>query len=81
MRENTIFTADAAEKARPVLKKNLRNVNGGIDPELPQAGITLAGYHIERGARSFTQHAHYTSREAIGGVYEACHVSVSPAAA
>jgi hypothetical protein len=29
----------------------------GIDPELMQAGITLAIYHIERGARTFAAYA------------------------
>lgn len=28
-----------------------------IDPEMMQAGITLAGYHIERGARTFAAYA------------------------
>lgn len=52
--ENRIFTEDAAEKARAKLREMLNRVNSGIDPELLQAGITLAGYHIERGARTFT---------------------------
>lgn len=54
---NTIFTADAAEKARAVLKRKLGALNSGIDPELLQAGLTLAGYHIERGARKFAAFA------------------------
>lgn len=54
---NTIFTEDAAEKARAILKAKLGQLNTGIDPEIMQAGITLAGYHIEKGARSFAAYA------------------------
>ncbi|RTL08766.1 MAG: hypothetical protein EKK62_05850, partial [Acidimicrobiia bacterium] len=50
---NTLFTADAAEQARALLRKKLGQLNAGLDPEIVQAGITLAGYHIEAGARSF----------------------------
>jgi N12 class adenine-specific DNA methylase len=50
---NKIFTAEAAEKARAVLRAKLGQLNSGIDPELMQAGIMLAGFHIEAGARSF----------------------------
>jgi N12 class adenine-specific DNA methylase len=57
--ENTIFTEDAAAKARAILKAKLNGsqLNSGIDPEILQAGITLAGYHIEKGARSFAAYA------------------------
>jgi hypothetical protein len=54
---NTIFTEDAAAAARALLRKKLGTLNSGIDPEILQAGITLAGYHIERGARTFTAYA------------------------
>jgi len=56
---NTIFTDDAAAKARELLRKKLsgNTLNSGIDPELLQAGITLAGYHIEKGARTFAAYA------------------------
>jgi len=56
---NTIFTEDAAAKARALIKAKLKGnqLNSGIDPELMQAGITLAGYHIEKGARSFAAYA------------------------
>ena len=33
------------------------NLNAGIDPEILQAGLTLAGYHIEAGARAFADYA------------------------
>ena len=55
--KNKVFTADAAQKARELLKKKLGNLNVGIDPEVMQAGITLAGYHIEAGARKFADYA------------------------
>ncbi len=54
---NTVFTEDAVAKARAVLKRKLGTINSGIDPELLQAGLTLAGAHIEAGARSFTAFA------------------------
>lgn len=52
-KSNTIFTEDAAAKAREILKRKLGNLNAGIDPEVMMAGIQLAGYHIEAGARKF----------------------------
>lgn len=54
---NTIFTEDAAAAARARMKKKLGTLNSGIDPELLQDGITLAGYHIEKGARTFAAYA------------------------
>jgi len=51
---NKVFTKEAADKARAILRSKLGNLNVGIDPETMQAGITLAGYHIESGARKFT---------------------------
>lgn len=50
---NKIFTADAAAAARERLLKKLGTLNAGLDPEMFQDGITLAGYHIEAGARKF----------------------------
>lgn len=55
--ENKVFTEDAAEKARALLRSKLTQLNSGIDPEIMQAGITLAGYHIEKGARTFAAYA------------------------
>jgi hypothetical protein len=54
---NTIVSEDAAAKARALLKSKLSTPMSGIDPELMQAGITLAIYHIERGARTFAAYA------------------------
>ena len=55
--ENKIFTEDAAEKARQLLRSKLGQLNSGIDPEILQAGIMLSGYHIEKGARTFAAYA------------------------
>lgn len=54
---NTIFTDEDAERARAILRAKLNQLNSGIDPEILQAGLTLAGWHIEKGARSFTAFA------------------------
>jgi hypothetical protein len=54
---NTIVTKDAAEAARALLRSKIGTLNAGIDPEIIQAGLTLATYHIEAGARSFTAYA------------------------
>lgn len=54
---NKIFTEDAAAKARERLRRKLGQLNTGLDPEVMQAGITLAGYHIEAGARKFAAYA------------------------
>lgn len=54
---NTIVSDDAAERARALLRKKLGNINSGLDPEVLQAGITLAAYHVERGARKFSAYA------------------------
>lgn len=55
--ENKIFTQSAAEKAREALRKKLGNISSGVDPEIMMHGITLAGYHIEAGARSFAKYS------------------------
>lgn len=52
---NTLFTEDKAAKARAILKAKLSGtqLNVGIDPDILTAGIDLAGYYIEGGARKF----------------------------
>ncbi len=60
---NTIVTDEAAEKARAVLRSKLgintgkRGQAGGLDPDVLHAGITLALYHVEKGARTFVAFA------------------------
>jgi hypothetical protein len=55
--ENKIFTEDAATKARNRLRSKLNQLNSGIDPEFLIDGITLSGYHIEKGARTFAAYS------------------------
>ena len=57
--KNKVFTQDAADKARDLLKKKFsgKTLYSGLDPEIMQAGIQLAGYHIEAGARSFIDYS------------------------
>lgn len=54
---NKVFTADAAERARATLRSKLSQLNSGIDPEILQAGLTLAVYHIEAGTRAFADYS------------------------
>ena len=54
---NKIFTADAAAAARERLRKKLGTVRIGLDPEMFQDGMTLAGFHIEAGARKYADFA------------------------
>jgi hypothetical protein len=52
-KDNTVFTKKKADAARARLLAKRGHVNEGLDPEMVQDGLTLAGYHIESGARSF----------------------------
>ena len=54
---NKVFTEDAAAAARERLRKKLGRLNSGLDPETLMDGIILAGYHIEKGARTFAAYA------------------------
>lgn len=54
---NKTFTADAAAKARERLKAKLGRLHSGFDPEMMLDGLTLAGFHIEAGARKFGEFA------------------------
>ncbi|MFA7455807.1 MAG: hypothetical protein WCZ10_15230, partial [Desulfobulbaceae bacterium] len=56
--DNKVFTKDAAEKAREVLRAKLKTqLSAGLDPEMMQAGFTLAGYYIEGGTRKFADYS------------------------
>jgi hypothetical protein len=57
--ENKVFTEDKANAAREILRKKLggTQLNAGLDPEVIKAGIDIAGYYIEGGARSFAEYA------------------------
>lgn len=52
---NKIVTDEKAEEARRKLRAALSGtkLNSGLDPELMNAGVTLATYHIEKGSRRF----------------------------
>lgn len=65
---NKVFTADKAARARELLKKKLGNLNAGLDPEVVQAGIELAGFYIEGGARSFAAYSKRMIEELGDGV-------------
>lgn len=64
---NKVFTKDKADAARAKLRAKLSQLNTGIDPEVIQAGIELAGYYIEGGARTFADY----SAKMIGDLGEA----------
>lgn len=55
--KNKIFTADKVAAARARLKSKLNTLNSGIDPELLQDGMTLAGAYIESGFRTFGEYS------------------------
>ena len=52
--ENKVFTRDRYEAARARLRDKMNQMGAGIDPEMLQIGVEVAGYHIESGARKFT---------------------------
>ena len=54
---NKVFTEGAANAARERLKAKLGRLNSGFDPEMMLDGMTLAGYHIEAGAKQYSAYA------------------------
>lgn len=55
--KNTIFTEDAKNAALERLRKSRGQLNAGIDPQMMMDMATIAGYHIESGARKFSDFA------------------------
>lgn len=53
---NSFCTKDAAEEASRIIRKELNNLNAGFNPKLALAGMTLTGYHIESGDKSFSDY-------------------------
>lgn len=53
-KDNKIFTEDAAAAARERLRQRRNNINSGVDFSAMQDIAILAGYHIESGARKFS---------------------------
>jgi N12 class adenine-specific DNA methylase len=55
---NVLVTDEQYEKLKKRMRMKLRGqLNMGIDPEILEIGISMAVYHIERGARKFTEYA------------------------
>lgn len=51
---NKFFTKGMADKARETIRDKLKTqLNSGFDPELLAAGMQIAGFHMEAGARKF----------------------------
>src|SRR3990172_4512830 len=55
--QNTIFTEDLYAKAKKEMQDLLGQMNMGADPRLLIHGATIAGYHIEKGARTFAAYS------------------------
>lgn len=55
--KNKLFTEDKYEAAKARLRAKLATLNSGIDPEILQDGMTIAGTHIEAGVRSFVDYS------------------------
>lgn len=54
--KNKLVTSDRAEELRQKLRDKLKNqLNSGVDPEMIALGAELAVYHIEAGARQFSE--------------------------
>lgn len=57
-KSNKLVSADRAEVLRERLRSKLRGqLNSGFDPEILAIGAELAAFHIEAGARKFTDFA------------------------
>lgn len=54
---NKVFTKSAKDEALERLRKKRGNLNVGIDPQEMVDAITVAGFHIEAGARTFKDFA------------------------
>jgi hypothetical protein len=57
--KNKLVSEEEADKAREILRKALAGINMGapLSPEVVHAGMKLATYHIEAGARTFIDYA------------------------
>lgn len=54
---NKVFTEDRYKKARENVIKKGQQLTSGIDPTLLKDYVDIAGYHIEKGARTFTEYS------------------------
>jgi hypothetical protein len=58
--QNGVYSLPVVERendAGSILKQNLGQLNSNLDPEVMQAGMELAAFHIEAGARTFSEMA------------------------
>lgn len=53
--QNTIFTDEKTDAARDRLKKKAGTLRTGLDPEMLKDAAIIAGYHVERGIRTFAE--------------------------
>jgi len=53
-KNNTLVSKSRADEIRAKLKEKLNQLSSGIDPEMISLGTELAVFHIEAGARKFT---------------------------
>ena len=54
---NNIVTDERYEQLKARMRKKLGQLNVGVDPEMLAIGTEMAVYHIEKGARKFTEYA------------------------
>ncbi|WP_407403823.1 LPD1 domain-containing protein [Sodaliphilus sp.] len=54
---NKLVTDERYEQLKARMNKKLSQLNVGVDPEMLAIGTEMAVYHIEKGARKFTQFA------------------------
>jgi N12 class adenine-specific DNA methylase len=66
--KNKIYTRERADRARAILRAKAGELRTGIDPEMAQAGIDLAGYYIEGGVRAFADYTKAMAAE-LGDKY------------
>lgn len=55
-KKNKVFSEDQYQKDLQKLRGQFGTLNSGLDPELMAAGLRMAGYHIEAGARHFSDY-------------------------
>ena len=54
---NKLVTDERYAELKKLMRKKLGQLNVGIDPEVLAIGTEMAVYHIEKGARKFTEYA------------------------
>ena len=78
--DNKTFTASMADKARARLREKLGRLNSGFDPEMMLDGLTLAGFHVEAGARTFADYSKRRSRISARACGRSWRTSIIPSA-